>query len=720
MSRFLNQLLLWKKFAILGLLGLTLVSVPSFLYVRDSYKNLDAARMETRGTVPVKALLQLIQLTQQQRGLSALVFGGADDKADALHAKQQETERAFQNVAALLKASVHDPAALAAWDDTHAHWKILSAELKNKNANAKASIASHTELVTQLMGVNDLVADHFGLTLDPDADSFYLVLAAFYQLPALAEDLGRLRARGVSLLTQKKILPEERADVAGLLENAHEHHASMAVAFGKAAAANPVLREHLQKIIDDTLGDAQQVLQLTDQQLIKTDPPSYPAGEYLSAFTRAIDSQYKLLDVATVELDKLLLERAARLAGAMTTLLGAVCLISLIAGWIGYLITVSITRPLQQAVTAAHAIADGHLDTDISVGRADEIGQVLQAMHAMTDKLRASIADVGRVMGAMAEGDLNKTIERDYQGAFGELKEHTNGTVRKLAKVVGEVNLAAEAMAAASEQVSATSMALSEAASVQAAGAEQTSASIEQMTASIMQNTENAKLTDRMASEAAHEAQQGGEVVRATVAAMKQIANKISIIDDIAYQTNLLALNAAIEAARAGEHGKGFAVVAAEVRKLAERSQVAAQEIGQVAGSSVELAEQAGRLLDAMVPKIKKTSDLVQEITAASEEQSSAVGQINAAVGQLNTTTQQNAASSEQLAATAEEMSSQAEQLQTAMAFFSVGSTARPAPAAPTRAPARRQLASADKPASRAALAPPPGHSADEAHFTSF
>jgi len=208
------------------------------------------------------------------------------------------------------------------------------------------------------------------------------------------------------------------------------------------------------------------------------------------------------------------------------------------------------------------------------------------------------------------------------------------------------------------------------------------------MTASITQNTENAKVTDGMATKAASDSAEGGEAVRATVAAMKQIAQKIGIIDDIAYQTNLLALNAAIEAARAGEHGKGFAVVAAEVRKLAERSQVAAQEIGTVAGSSVELAEKAGRLLDQMVPNIKKTSDLVQEITAASEEQSSGVGQINAAVSQLSQTTQQNASSSEELAATAEEMSSQAEQLQQTMGFFKLAGdrVATHTPSEPRRA----------------------------------
>lgn len=242
--------------------------------------------------------------------------------------------------------------------------------------------------------------------------------------------------------------------------------------------------------------------------------------------------------------------------------------------------------------------------------------------------------------------------------------------VKTLSQIISEVRGAADNLSSASEQVSATAQSLSQGSSEQAASVEETSASVEQMTASITQNSENAKATDSMATKAAKEAEEGGTAVRQTVIAMKQIAEKISIIDDIAYQTNLLALNAAIEAARAGEHGKGFAVVAAEVRKLAERSQVAAQEIGEVAGNSVQLAEKAGKLLDEMVPSITKTSDLVQEIAAASEEQSSGVGQINTSMNQLNKTTQYAASSAEELASTAEEMSGQAEQLQQLMAFF--------------------------------------------------
>ena len=273
------------------------------------------------------------------------------------------------------------------------------------------------------------------------------------------------------------------------------------------------------------------------------------------------------------------------------------------------------------------------------------------------------------LLHGVAEGRLDMQVvlrNNDTSSMLYALKT----TLERLSQLISEVRSAAGVLGSASEQINATAQTLSQSSAEQAASVEETSASIEQMSATIALNTDNARITDGVAGKVTREADEGGVAVRDTVAAMKQIAGRISIVDDIAYQTNLLALNAAIEAARAGDHGKGFAVVAAEVRKLAERAQIAAQEISKLATSSVETAEHAGDLLAEIVPAVRKTSDLVQEIAAASTEQAGGVAQINGAMGQLSQATQQNASASEELVATAEEMASQAEQLMQLMDAF--------------------------------------------------
>ncbi|GFO64984.1 methyl-accepting chemotaxis protein [Geomonas paludis] len=320
-------------------------------------------------------------------------------------------------------------------------------------------------------------------------------------------------------------------------------------------------------------------------------------------------------------------------------------------------------------VTSRHLarISKGDIPAKITDTYYGDFNDIINSLNLLIEANN----DATRLAKEIADGNL--LLEVKQRSENDGLMQALASMVQNLTRVVSDVKIAADNVTAGSQELSSTSEEMSQGASEQAASAEEASASMEQMTSNIRQNADNSLQTEKIALKSATDASESGDAVARTVAAMKEIAAKISIIEEIARQTNLLALNAAIEAARAGEHGKGFAVVASEVRKLAERSQRAAGEIGDLSLTSVEVAEHAGNLLEMLVPDIHKTAELVQEISAACREQDTGAEQINRAIQQLDQVIQQNAGASEEMASTAEELASQAEQLQSTIAFFKVG-----------------------------------------------
>lgn len=380
------------------------------------------------------------------------------------------------------------------------------------------------------------------------------------------------------------------------------------------------------------------------------------------------------------------------------------------------LITRSIKNPIQILTGVTDRLAAGDTTAKIDITSKDEIGMLAQSFRAMVGNITALVADAdmlsraavegklatradasrhrgdfqkivqgvndtldavigplnvaARYVDQISKGNIPKGITDSYNGDFNEIKQNINTLIEKLSEVVANVKMAADNVASGSQQLSSSAQEMSQGATEQAASAEEVSSSMEEMVSNIRQNADNAQQTEQIALKASQDANEGGKAVIETVQAMKEIAMKISIIEEIARQTNLLALNAAIEAARAGEHGKGFAVVAAEVRKLAERSQIAAGEINNLSATSVDVAERAGEMLGRIVPDIQRTAELVSEINAASNEQNAGAEQINKAIQQLDKVIQQNASATEQMAATSEELSGQSEHLMDVLEFF--------------------------------------------------
>jgi methyl-accepting chemotaxis protein len=392
---------------------------------------------------------------------------------------------------------------------------------------------------------------------------------------------------------------------------------------------------------------------------------------------------------ASAEGDKVFADARALFIGLVVL---ALAIGSIAALWISR----TVTMGLRKVSVAIDAVAIGDLEKDVTVTTNDEIKDLVDTVNRMTANLRetATLAD------KVADGDL--TVRPKPLSDKDTLGLALERMVERLRGVVADAVAASENVSAGSQELSATSEQMSQGATEQATAAEQASASMEEMSANIKQNADNAAQTEKIARQSAVDAETSGAAVSKAVDAMQTIAEKITIVQEIARQTDLLALNAAVEAARAGEHGRGFAVVASEVRKLAERSQTAASEISAVSSDTVKAAQSAGEMLTSLVPNIRKTAELVSEISAACREQDIGSSQINEAIQQLDKVTQQNASASEEMSATSEELAAQAEELQASISYFRTETVERSAQRRPAPRPvAAKRSAAPAAPAAR-------------------
>ena len=643
MKAFLNRLLLWQKFSFLAIFGVLLVLAPLALYINESNRSIDAAEREVAGIAPIQALLKVITLTQQHRGLSAMVLGGNEAAKSKRASKQTEVDQAVAAMDTIV-AQEADAQVTEKWQQAKSGWAPLAGKISQQSLSGAESFAAHTALIAHFVKLNEFLVDHFGLSLDPEFGASYLVDAALIQSPVLTETLGRTRAKGAGVLASGNAAQEDRIAITAMAEKANDLYAKINDSLAKAASAHPALKSKLDSQTQASLAAGNKAIQLAQEHIVKAEQLTFPSADYFNQFTQAIDAQLQLNDIALGELELMLEERMSALKTTMYTLIGGIVLLSLAMALVGLMIIHSVTEPLGKAVNIAGQIASGDLTARIDVTAKDETGQLLRALR-----------------------DMNQSLGR----------------------IVNDVRMGTDTIATASGQIAAGNLDLSSRTEQQASSLEQTAASVEQLNSTVRQNADNASQANSLAASASEVAVRGGKVVAQVVETMGSINNSsrkivdiIGVIDGIAFQTNILALNAAVEAARAGEQGRGFAVVASEVRNLAQRSASAAKEIKMLIDDSVEkvhtgaqLVNEAGATMEEIVASVKRVTDIMGEISIASQEQTLGISQINQAISQMDDVTRQNAALVEEAAAAAESLHDQADTLSHAVSVFKMDGT---------------------------------------------